>query len=386
MIKYLLFKYLRFDKSMPFIMITKLLAFIGVALGVCVLIVSMAVMNGMNKNFLDKLLVMNYPISIYSKNKIINEKLIQELQKTYLISPFIQSQAVIKSANSLQAAVIFGVDFKQEAKINEIFNKAYKNTNIQESFPIILGSGFLIDDFKINLIFTNLSPNALAFSPTIKRFNYQSSFSSGLKAYDESYAYVDINDLKKVLKNQNYTGIHLYSKNAQDDIKILKEKYKDDYFIIGWWEQNGNFLNALELEKKALFFILLMIIIIASLNIISSLFMIVLNRKNEIALLLALGASKKEVRNSFFMLGFFIGFCGIIFGILLGFCSMFILNSFDIITLPADVYGTSKLPIDLSIFDFLSIVFGSILIVFLSALYPAYKASKIDILTTLRNE
>lgn len=386
MIKYLLFKYLRFDKSMPFIMITKLLAFIGVALGVCVLIVSMAVMNGMNKNFLDKLLVMNYPISIYSKHKSIDEKIIKELEKDYLISPFIQSQAVIKSANLLQAAVIFGVDFEKEAKINEVFNKAYKNINIKESFPIILGSQFLIEDFKINLIFTNLSPNALGFSPTIKRFNYQNSFSSGLKAYDESYAYVHINDLKKILKKKNYTGIHLYSNKAQEDIKILKEKYKDDYFIIGWWEQNGNFLNALKLEKKALFFILLMIIIIASLNIISSLFMVVLNRKNEIALLLALGASKKEIRNSFFMLGFFIGFCGIVFGVLLGFCSMFILNKFDIITLPADVYGTSKLPIDLSVFDFLSIVFGSILIVFLSALYPAFKASKIDILTTLRNE
>ena len=389
MIKYLLFKYLRFDKSMPFIMITKLLAFIGVALGVCVLIISMAVMNGMNQSFMDKLLTMNYPITVYSNRYLIDDELINELNKDYKISPFIQTQAAIKYNKELRGAIIFGVDFEKEKQINEIFNKFYSKKDIK--FPAIIGDGLAdrlgaFADDKINIIFTNLNANAFSISPSIKSFNILNTFHSGLNAYDNAYVYVDINDLKKVLKQDTITGIHLYTDKPYEDIKILQEKYQNKYFFIGWWEQNGNILSAIDLEKKALFFILMMIVIIASLNIITSLFMIVLNRRNEIALLLALGTSKKEIKRSFFAIGFFIGFVGIIFGCILGFLGLFILDNFDIISLPADVYGSSKLPINLSLSDFLIIIFGAIFIVILSALYPAYKASKIDVLKTLRND
>lgn len=389
MIRYLLFKYLRFDKSMPFIMITKLLAFIGVALGVCVLIISMAVMNGMNKSFIDKLLTMNYPITLYPRSVLIDDDLINELSKNYKISPFLQSQAAIKYEGEMRGAVIFGIDFDKEKEVNKIFKNYYSNSDFK--FPVILGDslasklGVNVSN-KVHIIFTNLSANAFSITPNIKSFIVNNTFHSGLNAYDASYAYVDIKDLQKVLKTNDYTGIHIDTNNPKEEIAKLKDKYNDRYFIIGWWEQNGNILSAIDLEKKALFFILMMIVIIASLNIITSLFMIVLNRRNEIALLLALGTSKKEIKNSFFALGCFIGFMGIIFGCLLGFFGLWFLDTFDIISLPADVYGSSKLPINLSLNDFGFIVLGASMIVILSSLYPAYKASKIDVLKTLRNE
>lgn len=389
MIRYLLFKYLRFDKSMPFIMITKLLAFIGVALGVCVLIISMAVMNGMNKSFMDKLLTMNYPITLYPRSVLIDDDLINELSKNYKISPFLQSQAAIKYEGEMRGAVIFGIDFDKEKEVNKIFKNYYSNSDFK--FPVILGDslasklGVNVSN-KVHIIFTNLSANAFSITPNIKSFIVNNTFHSGLNAYDASYAYVNIKDLQKVLKTNDYTGIHIDTNNPKEEIIKLKEKYQDRYFIIGWWEQNGNILSAIDLEKKALFFILMMIVIIASLNIITSLFMIVLNRRNEIALLLALGTSKKEIKNSFFALGCFIGFMGIIFGCLLGFFGLWFLDTFDIISLPADVYGSSKLPINLSLNDFGFIVLGASVIVILSSLYPAYKASKIDVLKTLRNE
>lgn len=387
MTKYLLFKYLRFDKSMPFIMITKLLAFVGVALGVCVLIISMAVMNGMNKSFMDKLLTMNYPITLYPRSVLIDEDLINELSKDYKISPFIQTQAAIRFNSAMHGAVVFGVDFEKEKQINKILNIP----NSEFKFQAILGNGLANrlganKNDKLHLIFTDLSANAFSISPNIKSFYLGSTFHSGLNAYDNSYVYVDIKDLQKVLKNTDITGIHIDTNNPKEDILKLKAKYNDRYFFIGWWEQNGNILSAIDLEKKALFFILMMIVIIASLNIITSLFMIVLNRRSEIALLLALGASKKEVKNAFFTIGCFIGFVGIIFGCLLGFFGLWVLDTFDIISLPADVYGSAKLPINLSLSDFLTITFGASIIVMLSSLYPAYKASKIDVLKTLRNE
>jgi putative ABC transport system permease protein len=130
----------------------------------------------------------------------------------------------------------------------------------------------------------------------------------------------------------------------------------------------------------------MLIILVASLNIISSLLMTVMNRRHEIALLLSLGASKKEIKKTFFTLGITIGGSGIFFGTLLGLLGLFILGHFDIITLPADVYGTSKLPLDLSWIDFASIITGAIGIVLFSSYYPAKKATEVDILQTLRHE
>jgi putative ABC transport system permease protein len=114
--------------------------------------------------------------------------------------------------------------------------------------------------------------------------------------------------------------------------------------------------------------------------------MTVMSRRKEIALLLSMGASANETKQIFFKLGMIIGVSGIFFGILLGFFGIYLLGNFDIISLPADVYGTSKLPIELSLIDFSLILFGSFAIVLLSSYYPAKKSTKIDVLEVLRNE
>ena len=130
----------------------------------------------------------------------------------------------------------------------------------------------------------------------------------------------------------------------------------------------------------------MLIILMASLNIISSLLMVVMNRRKEIALLISLGASKKHVKQIFFRLGAVIGGSGIVFGVIGAFIVMWILKTFDIISIPADVYGVSKLPIELLWSDLLWTIIGACVIVCLSSYYPAKKASKIDVLQVLRNE
>ena len=115
--------------------------------------------------------------------------------------------------------------------------------------------------------------------------------------------------------------------------------------------------------------------------------MTVMSRRKEIALLLSLGASTQEVKHIFLRLGLIIGYTGIVFGIIFGFLGMYILENFDIISLPADVYGTTKLPLlSLDTIDLVSIIIGSMIIVLLSSWYPAKKATQIDVLDVLRNE
>ena len=135
-----------------------------------------------------------------------------------------------------------------------------------------------------------------------------------------------------------------------------------------------------------MFIVLMLIILIASINIISSLLMTVMNRRGEIALLLSLGTTTAEIKKVFLYLGIVIGIGGILAGVVLGLSGIWILGTFDIIDLPKDVYPTATLPLDLNLSDFFMIVSGAFVIVVLSSFYPAKKASEVDILTVLRNE
>lgn len=401
---FLVRRYLRFNKSQPFISIAAILAFLGVCVGVMVLIVAMALMNGFDKEFQRKLFIMNYPITMIGFD--INKHTLEDLQQNFphlKASPFIQTQAISKSQNTLEGGIIFGIDYELESQINPVFKEALENTKSfykknyneeykQGTFDVIIGQN-LANLYNLNyqsnllLIFTNLTPNAITLAPSMKNFKVNGFFSSGLIAYDKGYIYTSLQSLRilKNMKEDSYDGIHIYSDNPQKDIIKLKETYGDKR-IVGWWEQNGNFFAALELEKRTLFIVLMLIILVASLNIISSLLMTIMNRRKEIALLLTMGASPKEIKKTFLYLGNLIGISGIICGCILAAIALFLLSHFPIISLPADVYGSSKLPLELSIFDLCSILFGSLLIVFFSSYYPAKKATEVDCLQVLRNE
>lgn len=397
LVNFVVKKYLRFDKKNPFISISAILAFIGVSIGVMVLILSMAIMNGTAKEFEKKLFTMNYPLTIYSKSEnSINQDLLDKLQKeyTYLkFSPYISSQAIIQSGESMSGGMIFGIIPQKEAAINSIYKEALKD-QIPNKYDIITGSGisdklFLNTGAKATLYFTELNPTGFSMMPKMKRFTYLSSFTSGLNAYDKAYMYTSIEALQTLLKKENgqFDGIHVHSTDAFSDIEKLKLTLKDSGAgVIGWWQQNGNFFAAMKMEKTALFIVLMLIILVASLNIISSLLMTVMSRRKEIALLLSMGASSKEIKSIFLKVGIIIGFSGILTGVALGFIGYWLLDTFEIVSLPADVYGTAKLPLDLAFSDFISIIIGAVVIVLISSYYPAKKATKIDVIDVLRNE
>ncbi len=398
LINFIIKKYLKYDNKNPFISITALLSFFGVAIGVMVLIVAMSIMNGVSKEFQDKLFTMNYPLSIYPKlEPTVSKELLLNLEAKFpdmSFSPYISSQVMIQKEGMMSGGLLFGVDMLKEAKINKIYKEALPPNATQNKFDIITGAGIsdellLVNGDKTTLFFSSLDPNGFSMMPKMKRFNYQGSFISGLTAYDNAYMFTSIEALQTILQRDEdtYDGIHIYCANPMVDIeRIRKELPEFEVGVIGWWQQNGNFFSAMELEKQALFLVLMLIILIASLNIISSLLMTVMSRRKEIALLLSMGASENEVKQVFFRLGMIIGVGGIFFGLILGFIGMYILGNFDIISLPADVYGTTKLPVSLDILDFVFIILGSFSIVFLSSYYPAYKATKIDVLEVLRNE
>ncbi len=387
--------YLKYDKENPFIFVSALLAFLGIATGVMVLMISMGIMNGMQKSFTEKLFVMNYPLTILPlEEEAVDDTLIQVIQEKFpqlKFSPYYTTQVISKNDGAVQGSLLYGVDYKKEASINHIFKEAKGDT--KSKYKVVIGEGLSLEmnapkGEKVTLYFSEQQAVGFGTMPLQKRFVVDSVFKSGLKAYDKAIMYTTHEAFQKLLKRRagTYDGLHIFTENPLDEIEAIRAILPENVVIEGWWQQNGNFFAAMEMEKKALFLVLLLIILVASLNIISSLLMTVMSRRSEIALMRTLGATQKEIKSIFFKLGLFIGSAGIVAGTLLGSFGIWILTTFDIISIPEDVYGTSKLPVDLTMTDFSLILIGTIIIILLSALYPARKASQTDPLTVLRNE
>jgi len=395
-IPYLVKRFLRFDKEQPFIFLSALLAFLGISLGVMVLLIAMALMNGFDKEFKNKLTIMNYPLTVIPKfYGSVNEELLIQLQHDFpnlSFSPYVQSAIMARSGTKLEGGYIFGVNFKDEAQVNSVLQKAIKGHDFKR-FELLIGKSLkdefnLYIDDKLMYIFTNVEPGGLSVTPKLKRFKVKAIFDSGLSAYDKAYSYTTLSSMQSMLHipSNQYDGIHIYSTNPHIDILKIKKKLPISVTVKGWWEDNVNFFAALEMEKASLFIVLMLIILIAAINIISSLLMTVMNRRSEIALLLSLGATESEIKKVFLYLGIVIGVGGILAGVFFGMSGLWVLSTFDIISLPKDVYPTTTLPLDLSLQDFVLIVCGAFGIVIASSYYPAKKASEVDILTVLRNE
>ncbi len=387
-------RYLRLDREHPFIFLAGVLAFIGIAVGVMVLIIAMAIMNGMEKEFEKRLFVMNYPLTVYQRLPgAVNHDLLDELESKFpdlKFSPFMRTEVMVRRNGTLKGGLLFGIDPEREKRVNEVFAKAYKQPFGR--YGVIVGKP-LAEDLdlhigdKMTMLFSTMRPAGLSMMPLSKRFTIRGLFRSGLNAYDESYFYTDFRTFEKLLKRKpgHFDGIHIESSDPMRDIQSLRDELPPGVGIIGWWQQNGNFFSAMQMEKRALFIVLMLIILVASLNIVSSLLMTVMSRRSDVALLLSMGASRREIRAIFFRLGLVIGVGGVAVGVLLGLGGMEFLKHFDIIQIPEDVYGTSRLPLDLAAGDFIGIIVGALAISLLSSVYPARKAAQIDPLKVLRN-
>ena len=388
--------YLRYDSDNPFIFISALLAFLGIAAGVMVLMIAMGIMNGTQKEFEKRLFVMNYPLTVVSYSDGVRESTMKKIEKSFPdmhSSPYYRTQVIVKNINGVEGALLYGVDFEKEAKINPVFKKALEKSTRKGKYRIVTGDDLAVImgldiGSSIVLYFSTQQAVGLGTMPLQKRFVVDGIFNSGLGSYDKAILYTTHEAFVKLLKKdpRRFDGVHIYTKEPMKRIDDIKKILPDDAGVEGWWQQNGNFFSAMQMEKKALFLVLLLIILVASLNIVSSLLMTVMSRRSEIALLRTLGATKKEIYAIFFRLGLIIGMGGITAGTLLGLGGSWILRNFDIVTLPADVYGTTHLPVELELNDFLLIIAGTVVIVFLSSIYPARKAAATDPLHVLRNE
>jgi lipoprotein-releasing system permease protein len=226
--------------------------------------------------------------------------------------------------------------------------------------------------------------------PKVRQFRVIGIFEIGMFEYDANLVLTAMKPAQEFFgMKDEISGVELRLKDIYRAPQIktrLQESLGLRYIVLDWMQMNKNLFSALKLEKFAMFIILVLIVLVASFNIISNLIMNVIEKSREIAILKAIGATNSGVMIIFMLQGLLIGLIGTFIGIVGGYTLGIVLNKFEIIKLPADVYYLSHLPVKMSLFDFSVVSLSAILISFLATLYPAWQAAKLNPVEPLRYE
>ena len=395
-------KYLKTRKKDGFLNIISIFSFIGISLGVAVLIIVMSVMNGFRAELVDKILGFNAHAIVQPIEKISKSNQ-QELNK--LIEKFILSndgEGVLIHKKYTKGLLVRGYKEKDFQKLNLV-----KNNNFEGSKKLNLKHISIGKELSINLNL-NIGDKILIMSPSgiqtlvgnfpkQQTFIINSIFSSDLIDFDKNIVFVNINDLESLFNLENSNRyIEIYLKNPTQ-IEIAKKKLEKIFknsTVSTWSDFNSSLFMALKVERNVMFIILSLIIIVAAFNIISGLTIFVKNKTREIAILKSIGVLNKSITKIFFMIGFSIGTIATFFGILLGVVfsiyvenlRQFLSDIFNITLFPEEIYFLSKMPSEINLYSIIIIAVCSIIVTTIVSIYPAIKASKLDMVKSLKYE
>ena len=397
--KEITFRFLKARKKDGFLNVISIFSFIGISLGVAVLIIVMSVMNGFRTELIDKIVGFNAHAVVKPYDKPLASLSDKDFAKDVLSN---DGEAVIFRKNSTKGVLLKGYlekDFKDlEISNNDSF---FGSKNLNEN-TISIGrdlSNILGLDIGDEVSITSPSgvQTLVGSLPKQKLFLITSIFESGLSEYDENIAYINLNTLEDFFdKNKNDRFTEYYFKDPKN-IEYHKEnlmKLYPDAFVYTWADMNSSLFSALKVERNVMFIILSLIIIVAAFNIISGLTILVKNKTRDIAILKSIGVLNKSIVKIFFLVGVAIGTSATIFGILLGVTfsiyveniRQFLSSTFNISLFPEEIYFLSKMPSEINIKSIVIITICSILITIVVSIFPALKAANMDPIKSLKYE
>ena len=404
--KEITFRYLKTRKKDGFLNIISIFSFIGISLGVAVLIIVMSVMNGFRTELINKIVGFNAHVTVKPYENSINlEKLnvnsLKLISKELILSN--SGEAIIISKDYTKGLVLRGYssnDFSKLEVVNtENFigqsNQLIKNSisiGKELSFNLNLGIGdrvSIMSPIGIETIVGSL--------PKQETFIINSIFDSGLADFDANIAFTNLNTLENffALKKDNRNlEIYLNDPSNIKEAKIQIQKIFKDEFIYTWADMNSSLFSALKVERNVMFIILSLIIIVAAFNIISGLTILVKNKTRDIAILKSIGVLNKSIVKIFFLVGVIIGTSATFFGIFLGVLFSlyienlreFLSNTFNISLFPEEIYFLSTMPSEINPRSIFIISLCSIFITIIVSIFPAIKASKLDPVKGLKYE
>ena len=393
-------------KKEGFLKVISIFSFLGIMLGVAILIIVMSVMNGFREELTQKILGFNAHISIKPYDTKITSNFYNGLKRKYNDANILRTyngEAVIITNNLAKGILIRGFD-KRDIKDVNFFKKNIIDGNINDfsSGSIIIGKqlaielGVVVGD-KINIMSSSLIATPLGRIPKQSIYKISAVFSSGLYEFDKNVTFFNLEDsLSFFEKNEDDINLEFYLENPlkADIYKEKIQKTEPNLYVFSWADLNKTFFSALKVERNVMFLILTLIIVVAAFNIISGLTILIKNKTKEIAILRSLGLPRTSIVKSFFLTGFLIGFFatiagvgfGITFSIYIEEVRQFIsaLTNFEIF--PKDVYFLDKMPSKLSFGSIISISAFSILVTILTSLLPSLSVSKIETIKALKYE
>ena len=396
-------RYLKTRKKEGFLNIISIFSFIGISLGVAVLIIVMSVMNGFRTELVEKIVGFNphvvvqpYETSL-DKTKFRNEELKRISNKIILSN---NSEAIVINKDYTKGVLLRGYSKKSFAKLDIVKNDKFIGNKDINTKHISIGKELSLNlDLKIGEKILIMSPagikTILGNLPKQESFIIDSIFDSGLADYDQNVAFINILDLENLFDlDSSSRFLEIYLKNPQtiDSSKKVIEKIFASELIYTWADMNSSLFSALKVERNVMFIILSLIIIVAAFNIISGLTILVKNKTRDIAILKSIGVENKSIMKIFFMVGFCIGSIATLFGIFLGVIfSIYIENVREIISklfnislFPEEIYFLSKMPSEINFNSILLIGFCSIVATTIVSIYPAIKASNLDPVKSLK--
>ncbi len=399
-------RYLKAKRENSFISIITLISIIGVMAGVMALIIVLSVMNGFRSDLLSKILGVNSHIMVLSLEGGFNnyreiEPKLKTIKEVVAFTPFVYSQVMIKGSNSSSGAILTGIEPETATKVIDINRMIKKGSlkHIKERIAgmpgIVLGSelskrlaAFLGDTVTLISPEGRLTP--VGRVPNTKRYRVVGIFESGMYEYDSSMAYILLKEAQDFLDmGDRITGIEVRIKDPHRSDVVAKRIHSlvgYPFIVKDWKEMNKSLFSALKLEKMTMFVILTMIVLVGALNIISTLILMVTEKRRDIAILRAMGASAKNIMRIFVIQGLLVGIIGTIMGLMSGLGICYLLKRYKFISLPADVYYISKLPVRVQLWDIIIVCVAAVIISFIATIYPARHASKLNPVDILRYE
>ncbi|MDG9667357.1 lipoprotein-releasing ABC transporter permease subunit [Hahella sp. CR1] len=402
-------RYTSAKRDNHFISFISLTSMIGLILGVLVLITVMSVMNGFDRELRQRILGMVPHAVIKSHNPMSSWEEVKEfaLQHPQVegVAPFVYAQGMATASGNVHGIMINGIDPEAEKGVS-IVQDHITSGSLDDlkpgEFGIVLGdilASYMrarVGD-KITVILPEASVTPAGVFPRMKRFTVKGIFSVGAEL-DSTLAIINIEDAAKIKRlGDSVEGVRLKLKNLFDASKVSRTivaELGSGYYASDWTRTHGNLFQAIQMEKTMVGLLLMFIVAVAAFNIVSTLVMVVTDKKADIAILRTMGATPGNILRIFMVQGLFIGVVGTALGVLLG--CLLALNISDMIAwfekvagiqlLSSDVYFISYLPSDLQWGDVGLISAVTLTISFVATMYPAWRASKIEPAEALRYE
>ena len=404
--KEITFRYLKTRKKDGFLNIISIFSFIGISLGVAVLIIVMSVMNGFRTELINKIVGFNAHVTVKPYENPINKK---KLNNNYL--NLISKDLIFSNSGE---AIVINKEFTKGLFLRGYNSKDFSKLDVVKKGNLIGNPNQLIKNyisigkelsFNLNLEVGDrisiMSPSGIETIignlPKQEIFIVGSIFDSGLADFDANIAFINLTTLENFFdlkKEDRNLEIYLNNPSKIESIRIPIQKIFDSEFVHTWSDMNSSLFSALKVERNVMFIILSLIIIVAAFNIISGLTILVKNKTRDIAILKSIGVLNKSIIKIFFLVGVIIGTTATLFGIFLGVTFSlyienlreFLSNTFNISLFPEEIYFLSTMPSEINPTSIFIISLCSVLITIIVSIFPAIKASKLDPVKGLKYE